>query len=78
MAFRRSSVQVVRLTDELAQILNEVDYMKEKEVVFHDMTEKMEKNAEYWPMLQILILLATGVFQVKHLKRFFQDQKMLY
>jgi hypothetical protein len=68
----------VRLTDELAQILNEVDYMKEKEVVFHDMTEKMEKNAEYWPMLQILILLATGVFQVKHLKRFFQDQKMLY
>ena len=67
----------MRLTDELAQILNEVDYMKEKEVLFHDMTEQMEKNAEYWPMLQILILLGTGILQVKHLKRFFLEHKML-
>ena len=70
--------QVVRLTDQLAQILDEADYMKEREVEFHEMTESMDRNAQWWPILQICILLLTGVLQAKHLKRFFQQQKMLY
>lgn len=70
--------QVVRLTDSLAQILDEADYMKEREVEFHDTELAMERNAQWWPILQICILLLTGVFQVKHLKRFFQQQKILY
>jgi len=74
----RLQLEVVRLTDQLAQILDEADYMKEREVEFHEATEAMEHNAQWWPILQICILLLTGVFQVKHLKRFFQRQKMLY
>ena len=69
---------MVRLTDSLAQILDEADYMKEREVEFHDMELTMERNAQWWPILQICILLLTGFFQVKHLKRFFQQQKILY
>jgi hypothetical protein len=74
----RLQLEVVRLTDQLAQILDEADYMKEREVEFHEMTESMDRNAQWWPILQICILLLTGVLQAKHLKRFFQQQKMLY
>mmetsp|Transcript_26143 Transcript_26143/g.58580 ORF Transcript_26143/g.58580 Transcript_26143/m.58580 type:complete len:214 (-) Transcript_26143:180-821(-) len=74
----RLQLEVVRLTDQLAQLLDEADYMKEREVEFHEMTETMNTNAQWWPILQITILLLTGVFQVKNLKRFFQKQKMLY
>jgi hypothetical protein len=48
------------------------------QVEFHEATESMERNSQWWPILQICILLLTGIFQVKHLKRFFQKQKMLY
>jgi len=74
----RLQLEVVKLTDQLAQILDEADYMKEREVEFHEMTESMHRNAQWWPILQICILLLTGIFQVKNLKRFFQQQKMLY
>lgn len=48
------------------------------QVEFHEMTEGMNRNAQWWPILQICILLLTGIFQVKNLKKFFQQQKMLY
>ena len=64
-------LQVVKLNDELAQILNEADYMKEKEVKFHRKAERMNLAAIWWPILQLCILVVTGVFQVKNLKRFF-------
>jgi hypothetical protein len=73
----RLQLEVVRLTDQLAQILDEADYMKEREVDFHAATEQMDRAAKWWPILQICILLLTSVFQARHLKRFFQQQKML-
>ena len=59
------------------QVLNEVDYMKVREMEFHESTEAMERNAQYWPMLQICILCLTGFFQVNHLKKFFQRKKLV-
>ena len=31
----------------------------------------------YWPILQIMILLITGIFQVKHLKQFFTTMRLV-
>lgn len=45
---------------------------------FHDKEIAMDRNAQWWPIAQICILLITGVLQAKHLKRFFQQQKILY
>jgi len=73
----RLQLEVVRLNDQLAQILSEVDYMKVREVEFHESTEAMDRNAKWWPIIQICILLFTGVMQVKHLKKFFQDKKLV-
>jgi len=73
----RLQLEAVRLNDQIAQILSESDFIKVREMDFHDSTEAMERNAQWWPILQILILLVTGVFQAKHLKSFFQERKLI-
>ena len=52
------------MNDELAEILNEADYMKEKEVRFHRKAERINVAAVWWPVLQIGILVLTAVLQV--------------
>ena len=73
----RLQVEVVKLNDELAEILNEADYMKEKEVRFHRKAERYNLAAIWWPILQIAILVLTAVFQVQNLKSYFQT-KLFY
>jgi hypothetical protein len=68
----RLQVEVVKLNDELAEILNEADYMKEKEVRFHRKAERVNVAAVWWPVLQIGILVLTAVLQVQSLKKYFQ------
>lgn len=69
-------VEVVKLNDELAEILNEADYMKEKEVKFHKKAERVNLAAIWWPILQIAILVLTAVAQVHNLKSFFQAKHL--
>ena len=72
----RLQVEVVKLNDELAEILNEADYMKEKEVKFHKKAERVNLAAIWWPILQIAILVLTATFQVHNLKGFFQSKHL--
>ena len=72
----RLQVEVVKLNDELAEILNEADYMKEKEVKFHKKAERINLAAIWWPILQIAILVLTATFQVHNLKGFFQSKHL--
>jgi hypothetical protein len=72
----RLQVEVVKLNDELAEILNEADYMKEKEVRFHRKAERLNVAAVWWPVLQIGILVLTAVLQVQSLKNYFQAKNL--
>lgn len=72
----RLQVEVVKLNDELAEILNEADYMKEKEVRFHRKAERVNLAAIWWPILQIAILVLTAAFQVQSLKSYFQTRSL--
>jgi len=72
----RLQVEVVKLNDELAEILNEADYMKEKEVRFHRKAERVNLASIWWPILQIAILMLTAVFQVQSLKSYFQTKSL--
>jgi hypothetical protein len=68
--------QVVNLDERLQRIMNEADYMKEKEVLFHQSSESINYTALWWPMGQIAILLVAGIYQAKHLKNFFIKSKL--
>lgn len=75
--FDAVNLQVHKLNDVLTMTLNEADYQKHKEVDYHRDTEKMNLAALWWPVLQIVILIATGVYQVHHLKNFFKSNKFI-
>ncbi len=66
-----------KINDLLLMTINEADYQKHKEVKYHSLTERMNKTVLWWPMLQIGILVITGIFQVQHLKNFFKNNKLI-
>uniref|UniRef100_A0A6S9HJ16 GOLD domain-containing protein n=1 Tax=Heterosigma akashiwo TaxID=2829 RepID=A0A6S9HJ16_HETAK len=69
--------ELAKVGDELVQVLNEADFMKEHEVIFHSESERMNSAAMWWPILQISILVVTGVMVVNNLKRFFKSKKLV-
>lgn len=69
-------LQVVKLNDELAEILAEADFMKEKEVKFHVKAERVNLAALWWPIMQLFILLFTALFSVKNLKNYFSNKNL--
>ena len=71
------NMEVHKLNDMMSMTLDEADFQKHKEVDFHKETEKMDNAALWWPMVQIGILVLTGIFQVQHLKRFFKTHKLI-
>lgn len=71
------NLQVHKLNDMLTLALNEADYQKHKEVEYHEQTEKMNNAALWWPVVQIGILILTGIYQVQHLKSFFKSNKLI-
>lgn len=71
------NIQVRKLNDLMSLTLGEADYQKHKEVFYHQETESMDKATLWWPMMQITILLITGILQVHHLKGFFKRNKLI-
>jgi DNA replication protein DnaD len=75
--FDQINMEVHRLNDQMTMILNEADFQKHKEIQYHLQTEKMNSAALWWPMVQIGILVATGILQVQNLKMFFKRNKLI-
>jgi len=76
-SFDAVNLDVRKLNDMLDMTLSEADYQKHKEVDYHEETVSINLAALWWPMLQISILMITGIFQVQHLKHFFKINKMI-
>jgi len=75
--FDAINMEVHKLNDIVSMTLSEADYQKHKEVDYHEETEEMNSATLWWPMLQIGILIVTGIFQVQYLKYFFKSHKLI-
>jgi hypothetical protein len=71
------NIEVHRLNDQIRLALNEAAYQKRQELAYHIETERINTSLVWWPMLQIVILLIAGFFQVDLLKRFFKSNKLI-
>ena len=54
------NLKVHELNDMLTLTLNEADYQKHKEVEYHDVTEKMNNAALWWPVLQVSLNVSSS------------------
>ncbi len=70
-------VALLRSTDEMGGILREADMAKTREVEFHNQSVSMHAASQWWPILQILVLLGTGFTQVKAMVQFFKSKRLV-
>lgn len=53
-------------------ILRQADYAKELEVEFHEQSIAMNRASQWWPIVQLCVLLVTGFTQANHMVQFFR------
>ncbi|KAH7914846.1 emp24/gp25L/p24 family/GOLD-domain-containing protein [Hygrophoropsis aurantiaca] len=64
------------LNQRLEDIRREQQYQRERESDFRDLSEATNSKAVWYSILQIVVLVLTCTWQLRHLKRFFEDRKM--
>jgi len=70
-------VEVKKLIDRVRDIRSEQNYQRSREMEFRDTSESTNSRVVWWSILQTAILVATGLWQVTHLKQFFKAKKLV-
>jgi hypothetical protein len=69
------AAKVRDLNNKLEDIRREQQYQREREADFRNLSELMNSRAVWYTLVQIAVLVGTCVWQLKHLKNFFEDRK---
>jgi len=69
------SAKLRDLNQKLEDVRREQQYQREREVNFRNLSEVTNSRAVWYSIAQIVVLLGTCVWQLRHLKRFFEDRK---
>ena len=57
--------------------MREQSYQKEREVGFRRASESVRARVQWWSLAQTAVLLASGIWQITHLKHFFKTKKLV-
>jgi len=64
------------LNKKLEDIRREQRFQREREAAFRDLSEATNGKAAWYTIVQILVLLGTCAWQMRHLTRFFEERKV--
>ncbi|KDN52291.1 hypothetical protein K437DRAFT_254491 [Tilletiaria anomala UBC 951] len=64
------------LNAKVHDIKKEQQFQREREALFRDLSEKTNTRAIYWSAIQMFVLLGTCIWQLRHLRVFFEDKKL--
>lgn len=70
-------LRVRQLVEQVEQIQKEQNYQRWREERFRQTSESTNQRVLWWSILQTLILVAVGVWQMRHLKSFFEAKKLV-
>jgi len=70
-------LRVRQLLDQVEQISKEQNYQRYREERFRETSESTNQRVLYWALAQTLILIITGLWQMRHLKSFFEAKKLV-
>uniref|UniRef100_A0A4W6BY93 Transmembrane p24 trafficking protein 4 n=1 Tax=Lates calcarifer TaxID=8187 RepID=A0A4W6BY93_LATCA len=70
-------LRVRQLLDQVEQIQKEQNYQRYREERFRMTSESTNQRVLWWSIAQTLILIVTGIWQMKHLKSFFEAKKLV-
>jgi len=75
--FNALDVSVRRLIDRLRDLRAEQNYQRNREATFRNTSESTNSRVVWWSVIQTLILVGTGMWQITHLKNFFKAKKLV-
>lgn len=64
------------LNQKLEDIRREQQYQREREADYRNLSEATNGRAVWYSVAQIMVLILTCAWQLRHLKRFFEDRQM--
>jgi len=64
------------LNSKLEEIRREQQYQREREADFRNLSEATNARAVWYSIAQIVVLILTCAWQMRHLKHFFDDRKL--
>uniref|UniRef100_A0A8C5PCA5 Transmembrane p24 trafficking protein 4 n=1 Tax=Leptobrachium leishanense TaxID=445787 RepID=A0A8C5PCA5_9ANUR len=70
-------LRVRQLLDQVEQIQKEQNYQRYREERFRLTSESTNQRVLWWSIAQTLILILTGIWQMRHLKSFFEAKKLV-
>lgn len=70
-------VEIRKLLDKVRSVRAEQSYQKSREVEFRDTSESTNSRVMWWAILQVIILVVSGVYQNQHLQSFFRKKKLV-
>jgi len=70
-------LRVRQLLDQVQQIQKEQNYQRFREERFRITSEATNQRVLWWSIAQTLVLVSAGIWQMKHLKGFFEAKKLV-
>jgi len=66
------------LNNRVKACLNNADYNKDQETIFHEQSISMNRASKYWPIIQLIVLIVTGFTQANHIVRYLKTHHIGY
>lgn len=70
-------LRVRQLLDQVDQISKEQNYQRYREERFRSTSESTNQRVFWWSIAQLSVLIITGLWQMRHLKKFFETKKLV-
>ncbi|NXO64968.1 TMD11 protein, partial [Phainopepla nitens] len=71
------SDRLENLIEQINHVMKQQDYEREREEKFRKTSEATNSNILWWAIVQTLILLSVGIWQIKSLRDFFIAKKLV-
>lgn len=70
-------ISMIQLKNRAKALLREADFAKTQETKYHKNVLRLNREVLWWPISQVVMLLIMGFFQVRHLKKFFKNKRLV-
>ncbi|SGZ54638.1 CIC11C00000003649 [Sungouiella intermedia] len=71
------TLQIQNLNKKLQEIHLEQENIREREAFFRNQSESTNSRVVWWSIIQLIVLVLTCAYQLRHLKGFFVKQKIV-
>nr|CDS28640.2 hypothetical transcript [Hymenolepis microstoma] len=70
-------LRIRQLLDQVAMLAKDQDFQRAREEYFRRLSESINSRVTWWSIIQVILLILTGVFQMRNLRSFFLAKKLV-